>query len=64
MFVIFDKLTCKYYTGNGWNIMLKLALQQTKPRAEELAESLNMQAARGWINGEFVVMPYDEAINR
>lgn len=59
MYVIFDNLTGRYYTGNGWNIILKLALKQTKPRADELAESMNMQVARGWASGEFVVLDYD-----
>lgn len=58
MYVVFDNSTGKYYTGNGWNTILKLALKQTKPRADELAESLNMQVARGWISGEFVVLDH------
>jgi len=63
MYVIFDNLTGKYYTGNGWNAALKLALQQTKLRAEELAESMNMHVARGWIKGEFVLIDYDSIDN-
>lgn len=63
MYIILDKLTGKYYTGNGWNAALKLALQLTKLRAEELVESMNMKVSRGWESGEYELVLYDSVAN-
>ena len=63
MYVVYDSLSAKYYTNDGWSAVSKLALKLTKPRADELVESMSMQVARGWIVGKFETLPYENIVN-
>lgn len=58
MYIILDNLTGQYFTGNGFGVF-KLALKMPKLRSEEFVESFNLQVARGWRSGEFVVLSAD-----
>lgn len=56
MYVIFDRLQRKYYSGMKWEQDYKHAEKLTKPRAEELVESLKIRVSRGMASGDYIIV--------
>lgn len=45
-----------YYTNNGWSPTEKGALRLTRPRAEEIVDSLMLKVSKGWEMGDYVIV--------
>ena len=59
MFVILNKSTNKYYNGEAWEDSIRSAMHMTKPRADEIYESLQLQISKKMIVGDFVIVPIE-----